>query len=40
MPWTGEETQVELPFDDIADAKLVLTDELLAWRRNGPSRGS
>jgi ribosome maturation factor RimP len=26
----GEETQVELPFDDIADAKLVLSDDLLA----------
>jgi ribosome maturation factor RimP len=36
---TGGETEVELGFDDIADAKLVLTDELLAVARERAEPG-
>jgi ribosome maturation factor RimP len=35
----GGETEVELAFDDIADAKLVLTDELLAVARQRAEPG-
>jgi ribosome maturation factor RimP len=36
----GEATQVELGFDDIADAKLVLTDELLALAKERAKQGA
>jgi len=35
----GDETEVELAFDEIADAKLVLTDELLAAARERAKPG-
>jgi ribosome maturation factor RimP len=36
----AEATDVELPFDDVADAKLVLTDELLAVARERAKPGA
>ena len=36
----GEPTEVEIGFDDIADAKLVLTDELLALARDRNKPGA